>query len=345
MPGGKRPLTARPANAGDHAPPPLKAPVTVRAPARLHFGFVNLSAHHGRQFGSAGVCLNGIATEMEFMPDERLRVCSDDPGADCEAVAKEAGLYCKRAGCPQQARIEVKQLIPPHQGLGSGTQMALTIGHGLGRLHGAEESSREIARHMGRGRRSGIGIAAFDQGGLIVDGGACSGRPPMVIARHEFPVAWHFVLLRDERQKGLHGEREKRAFSDSPKQTRGQAERLSHLVLMGLLPAVAESNFDLVARAIADIQTAMGDYYQSVQGGKFASGAVQKAVSAACRHGFIGVGQSSWGTTGFVLCRSRGQAGELRKEIDRLPGCAGLTTCVVNVDNGRPRGRDAKGAF
>ena len=44
-------------------------------------------------------------------------------------------------------------------------------GPGYAQLHGRQLTTRELARLMGRGGTSGIGTAAFDHGGFIIDGG------------------------------------------------------------------------------------------------------------------------------------------------------------------------------
>ena len=66
---------------------------------------------------------------------------------------------------------------------------------------------------LARGSRSGIGIASFAAGGVIVDAGNDgSGRPPPVVARLPFPDEWRVILILDRAQDGLHGEDEIEAF-------------------------------------------------------------------------------------------------------------------------------------
>ena len=61
--------------------------------------------------------------------------------------------------------------IPAHVGLGSGTQLGLAVGAALARLAGLQLSTDEIALAVGRGLHSGIGIATFQHGGFVLDGG------------------------------------------------------------------------------------------------------------------------------------------------------------------------------
>jgi predicted sugar kinase len=54
-----------------------------------------------------------------------------------------------------------------------------------------------------RGARSGIGIATFEQGGLVVDGGRGKQTlTPPVISRMTVPDDWRFILVFDQRGQG-----------------------------------------------------------------------------------------------------------------------------------------------
>jgi len=92
--------------------------------------------------------------------------------------------------------------------------------------------------------------------------------------------------------------------------------------LMQILPALAERDLPPFAAGIAELQRVVGDHFAPAQGGRFTSGAVADALAWAEQRGFAGVGQSSWGPTGFVLVDSeeaaqalvaaaRGRFGEL----------------------------------
>src|SRR5512137_2926528 len=81
--------------------------------------------------------------------------------------------------------------IPAHVGLGSGTQLALAVGTALAQLGGLKLSVTELSSIMKRGVHSGIGIATFQHGGFVVDGGhpvvdSHQALPP-VLFRHPVP--------------------------------------------------------------------------------------------------------------------------------------------------------------
>ncbi len=67
--------------------------------------------------------------------------------------------------------INVKEAIPPHIGLGSGTQLSLAIAVALAKVFKVQASTQELTVAMNRARRTGVGTAIFEKGGFVVDGG------------------------------------------------------------------------------------------------------------------------------------------------------------------------------
>ena len=59
----------------------------------------------------------------------------------------------------------------------------------------------------------------------------------------------------------------------------------------------------------------MGDHFAPAQGGRYTSAAVADALARAEAAGFAGVGQSSWGPTGFVLAPSADAARSLAETL------------------------------
>lgn len=275
--------------------------VTVTAPARLHMGFLDVGGSLGRRFGSVGVGVNEIATRISFVPAPKLSA----EGPEAERAIAAAERFVRAMGRPCPAAIRVEQAIPCHSGLGSGTQLALAVGMGLSRLHGLGISVRDIAPLAERGARSGIGIAVFEHGGLVVDGGRGehTGIPP-VLARLDLPPEWRFILILDRRGQGLHGAAEVEAFQALPPFPAEEAARLCHWLLMKGLPALMEKDIDGFGATITELQRAVGDYFAPAQGGRFTSPEVSAALEFLAERGAVGIGQSSWGPTGFCLSGS-----------------------------------------
>lgn len=306
------------------------AALTVRAPARLHLGFIDLDGSMGRRFGSVGLTLNGLSTVVEIEPSDTLQVT----GHDAERAHRYALDLSTRFDLPP-ARITLTDAIPSHSGLGSGTQLALAVGVALARLYGLNLDSREVASLLDRGARSGIGIGSFDGGGFIVNGGrGAVDAPPPIIAQMRFPAAWRMVLIFDHACRGLHGSAEKEAFRVLPPYAPGVADRLSRLVLMRALPALAEEDIDLFGAAINELQHCVGDYFSPAQGGRYTSKRVGEVALTLQELGAACIGQSSWGPTGFALVASEADAQAMVRAVrDRYADAAGLELMICAARN------------
>ena len=89
------------------------------------------------------------------------------------------------------------------------------------------------------------------------------------------------------------------------------------------MPALARADFDTFCEQVGYLQACMGAYFAPLQGGPYTSPAVSEALAWLQAQGVTGLGQSSWGPTGFAFVASedQGQAllGRLRAQIQR-PG-------------------------
>lgn len=284
------------------------AQITVVAPARLHLGFMDLNGDLGRSFGSLGLTISNLRTVVEA---EAADVMSAE-GEDSARALRLAERLSSLQGTPGNARIVVRQSIPAHAGFGSGTQLALAVGSALARVNGWDMPPRTIARLSGRGARSGIGIGAFETGGFIVDGGrGADDLPPHVVSRLAFPEAWRILLVFDSFDQGIHGSSELAAFNALPKFPAESAAYLCRLVMMQLLPSLADANVLEFGRAVTVLQQTVGDHFAPAQGGRYASPAVGEALAWLVNEGAAGVGQSSWGPTGFAILGTEHEAERL----------------------------------
>jgi len=279
--------------------------IYIEAPARLHLGFLDLEGGLGRRFGSVGLTLDDLATKIIARPSEQLNIIGDPSGR----VQKYAEKFIAYKGLSNNFELEVVEQILDHSGLGSGTQLAIAVGTAISRLFELDCNSAEIAVLSNRGARSGIGIGAFDRGGFLVDAGRNSGsKVPPIISRLEFPSNWRVILIFDRGQRGLHGQDEDASFTTLPDFSSQTATHLCRLVLMQILPAVSEQNIDVFNQGIYELQKCIGEYFASAQGGRYTSDAVAEANGFLESLGVKGVGQSSWGPTGFAFVDSETNA-------------------------------------
>jgi beta-ribofuranosylaminobenzene 5'-phosphate synthase len=300
----------RPTPQREHGP---SEAVEVFAPARLHLGFLDLNGDLGRRFGSIGLTLDGLGTRLTLTRAKAPRIV---PPSAVRAAQLLASLSRRYALEPLD--LTLHETIPEHVGLGSGTQLSLAIGAAMAALAGESLSSRALASLLERGARSGIGIGAFAAGGFLVDGGKGEADAPApIIARMDFPAAWRVILISDDRHRGLSGAAEIAAFRDLTGLPADVSAQLCRLTLLRLLPGLAEADFAAFAESIGEIGARLGDHFAPVQGGRFASPRVAGVLGFLSAAGHRGIGQSSWGPTGFVFAPGAQQARALRDELAR----------------------------
>ena len=305
--------------------------VTVLAPARLHLGFLDPGGRSGRRFGGIGLAIEEPATRLS------VRRSSHDQaeGQDSARALRYIGELRRQLGIGGSHRVVVEEAIPAHAGLGSGTQLALAVSAGLRALEGLVPDVAGDAARLGRGDRSGLGAAFVSGGGIAVDGGkGASDGPPPIVAALPFPDEWRVILVADPRTEGFHGAEEIEAFARLPGFPEGDVATICRLVLMQALPGVAERDLASFGAAIATIQEMVGRHFAPAQGGIFTSPAVSDALAALASAGAHGIGQSSWGPTGFCFAAS---AGEAEGIVRSLP--TGVAEAVaIRIVKGRNHG-------
>jgi beta-RFAP synthase len=234
--------------------------------------------------------------------------------------------------------IRIAHAPPEHVGLGVGTQLSLALAASVLRIAGGPPPSAEsLAQLTGRGRRSGIGLHGFHHGGLIVDGGRkdVSGIPPL-LAHLAFPAEWSILVILPPGSHGLHGTDEVRAFAGLTPPSERMTERLCRIVLLDVLPAVAERDLAGFGAALEELQADVGASFAPAQGGSFNSPRASEIIGELHRAGFVGCGQSSWGPSLYAFSdRSREDVVRL---ADGLRLRFGLEPSAVIVTGAADRG-------
>jgi beta-ribofuranosylaminobenzene 5'-phosphate synthase len=314
--------------------------VFVETRARLHFGVLDLRGDRGRWFGGVGAAAPAPTTLVSACAADTLVVEGEDAGRAAEFARRFLAHHGIRIG----ARVRVHCALPPHAGLGSGTQLALAVARALAELHGIQADVAQLATAVGRGRRSAIGIWTFADGGLVVEGGRrpadrddspaklharaegprrASAGP--LLARLAFPDSWRCVVAVPAAASGLSGADESAAFDTLPAPADRDVERVAHLVLMALLPAVADADIGAFGAALTEIQEATGRWFAPAQGGTFARGPSDAIVRRMREWGVPGVGQSSWGPAVYGVVGGEAAAKEIADRLRREYG----STCAV----------------
>src|SRR5438874_442282 len=193
-----------------------------------------------------------------------------------------------------------------------------------GRRPGAVTAGRSQPGAAPRGLRSGVGTWTFAHGGFVLEGGRGGtdhgGRVAPLLARLAFPPGWRCVVAVPRGKPGLAGDQEAAAFARLPAPDARDVERGAHLVLMQLLPALAEADLMGFGAALEEVQRITGGWFAPVQGGVFAPGETRDVVERLREWGAVGVGQSSWGPAVYGIV---GDAVAARALADRVRGALG----------------------
>ncbi|HIE29516.1 TPA: beta-ribofuranosylaminobenzene 5'-phosphate synthase [Candidatus Poribacteria bacterium] len=283
--------------------------VTVTTPSRLHFALIDLNGSLGRVDGGVGLSLERPCFQIIATPSTNVQIVGSENGPFLSR-AEEIVKILKSEYNFNGIRIEIAQSIPAHTGLGSGTQLSLGIASAICALYDINLNIEEIALLVGRGGTSGIGVAAFRHGGFIVDGGhrfpaqkssflpsSASGNvaPPPVLFRQDFPD-WP-VLIVIPNCRHISGAEEVRLFTNLCPMPKTTAQQLSHLILMKLLPALAENDLTSFGEAVNRIQEIGWKKIEVDAQGPI----IQKTMDFLRNNGALGVGLSSWGPALYAL--------------------------------------------
>ena len=309
--------------------------VTVITGSRLHFGPLSVAAPAGGRFGGVGVMIESPGLELTAQFAK-----TDSVNGDPETV-RRIGEFLGRIRsevCQEQRsayEITVGRSIPFHRGFGSGTQLGLAVAKAVSTLTNEPRPIlATLARRVGRGLRSAIGLYGFDSGGFLVDGGrAEANRLGTLVARVDFPSAWRFVLAMPKAAAGLSGAAEQSAFAKQPPMPASLTGELCRIVLMDWLPAVIEADLEQCSDSMYQFGHAVGEFFSPAQGGVFAHPRMSEWARMIRSRGIRGVAQTSWGPTLAALCVDETAAQQLQQDFANDPNWSDCTFEVVSARN------------
>ena len=129
--------------------------VTVRAPARLHLGFLDMNGELGRRFGSLGLAIDAYETHISVRRAAETSVCGMEAERARHVLTNLSGVL----GIDSSFAVSIETAIPAHIGLGSGTQLALALAAALHHLSRRTGDLSQYAALTQRGARSSVKAA------------------------------------------------------------------------------------------------------------------------------------------------------------------------------------------
>ncbi len=313
--------------------------IRVKSPSRIHMGLIDMNAELGRVDGGVGISI-----------DHPHVVISAEIADDIEIIGHSLLAQRMKAAARvllpegQGVRVTIEEDMPPHVGCGSGTQAALSAAAAVNRLYDLGLSVRELAIAVGRGGTSGIGVASFEKGGFIVDGGhkfvdkgsfspsSASKTPPApVLFREDFPD-WEIVLALpgEDIHIGAHDSQEVDIFRKECPIPFHEAQAVAHIVLMKMMPAIMEKDIESFGQATNRLQT-IGFKQREVQ---LQHQAVRDLIELLQDSGAYGAGMSSFGPVVYAFTDNPEDAAYLQEDAQAfLDSTIGGKVIITRANN------------
>ncbi len=319
--------------------------VTIETGARLHLGLLDLTGDLGRVDGGLGIALS--RPRLVIKASKADDVSSTRYSRLAKYAVHKLNLHF---GLKVGLDIEVLEYYPQHVGLGSTTQILLSVATAYEALYGKRVKIREIADVLGRGGTSGIGLAAFERGGFILDGGhsfgpgrtkrrflpsrASHSPPPPILFRSNLPANWIIDVIVPLSTPGLSGKSEIDFFTKNCPIVCHETYKIAHIVLSYILPSVVECDITSFIEGINLLTTLGFKKLEIANQSKLVNQILQNLKNIT--HGTAAISLSSFGPTVFVISDNKSRSrysDHLVSYINDIKRCTNVlhyTTCCRN---------------
>lgn len=242
----------------------------IVAPSRLHITLIDLGARGYRRNGGAGFFINepGNHYLFERSKDVNLEVLQTLGYSRDEIASLTDKIIRIRRECGGSGIALLDAKMPQrHFGFGSGTSATLACVEAFTILNEIPSATERLIRFSGRGGTSGIGVHGYFTGGFTMDlGKPYDYRPikssddisfplhlPLLLSNLPMP-SWKLGIFIPPRSVGVTPEAERCLFSNGLPLRAEQVHEIAYHCVFGLLPAVAEKDFNAFCMAINSLQ-------------------------------------------------------------------------------------------
>lgn len=236
---------------------------------------IDLNCSYGRIDGGIGLTLrepnfiiesekteNGISIEFHksIKNVEIIEECTKKIKSSSE---KTLAYFKKDFGF----NFKVHSAYSPHSGLGSGTQIALATAKLITETLDISCNAKQLSSIVGRGGTSGVGTFCFENGGFVIDGGhslrekskylpysESNAEPPQLIGSYKFPKDWKVLVVIPKIYNQVSGDNEVNIFEKFCPIPKNEVEKLSHIILMNMIPFLLEEDIEGFSGCINEIQ-------------------------------------------------------------------------------------------
>jgi beta-ribofuranosylaminobenzene 5'-phosphate synthase len=290
----------------------------IETPSRLHVTLIDLNGRYGRIDGGVGITTRSPCLILEATAgceETRIEFSEKDIPIDTiedyhKKIFSASHIINEYLNMDESYLFNVREVFPSHSGLGSGTQLSLATAKLILKMHDHDLPASKIGELVGRGGTSGIGVASFEDGGFIIDGGhkksvkkdflpssASKASPPPIIARYDFPEDWKIILAIPHVERKVFGDGEVNIFQKYCPIPLGEVQELTHLLFMKMMPAVIEEDLDSFGDAVNNIQSIGFKKIELKLQNPFIKELMENLENA----GSAGVGMSSFGPTVYAV--------------------------------------------
>lgn len=304
-------------------------------------GLIDLNGSIGRIDGGLGIVISKPNFTVRVSKSKEFSI--DIPAQYLKPAFTAVNTVIDHFKLDKNISIKLDDIIPPHVGLGSGTQLALGIGYAICKLNERSITISDLISLIGRGGTSGVGVTAFQNGGFILDGGhsfGCSSTkkcfaptsaskgvpPPPILLRLDFPENWKILLVIPKKGSKVSGAEEAQLFLKLCPIPVTEVQYICHIILLKLLPALYEKDLYSFGSSINDLQK-YG--WKKIEIEK-QHPVILETMNYLKSQGAAGVGLSSWGP----LIYSFGEDLEnIQKKAEEFLETRGGGTCMIVTPN------------
>lgn len=291
--------------------------ISVNTPSRIHFGLFGGKNLSGISYGGIGAMVSEPGLQLVLSESEEFEYLGKQSNR-LKAFA-ETWLKVVKPRSEKPFRIELQTSPESHIGLGTGTQIGLSVAAALFQYYFEEVPSVErLSQSVQRGQRSAVGTYGFMHGGFIVDRGKTGCDQLAKIDMHlPIPNEWRFILIKADADAGKSGVEEESVFQDSSSDKNRFRSELIEMTHSKIVPALLQENFHSFSNAVYEFGKTSGQYFASIQGGPFNGPRITELVRLIREFGAYGAGQTSWGPTVYAIAESQTVANQLVEHLSQ----------------------------
>lgn len=312
----------------------MKKKIKIKCGYRIHINSIDMNGFSGRGCGGLGFALANPELELSVSiinsnKNEIKSKYKDKINLYVEKIKKEYGLN-------KYYKIVIDSECDEHTGLGSETQLMLSIASAILKLNNIKQSVDDIVLKLQLAGVSGIGYGAYKYGNFVVDSGYKMGKnknnfvthssiPPKILVNYNITSNWKVLLVIPKKIISISDEEEDKFFSMYTPVPENEVKEICYYTFMGVLPAILENDFDGFISSLKKI-TKLGTKKAELKINEKNT----KEILTKLEKMFGFSGLSSLGPTCYTFINEKNQKIDIEKISKEFRECEVILTNVRN---------------